>query len=143
MPTSQFTDFTEGQFAILIFQCLVSIFDTGYLYSFKYKVIRVLLQLESPKSEHRNSSYVRNNSDYSMIKLMQELACTWPHFECIFGPLRLIIIRYLFLYFWFSLKSILISYLNHSNRIRNEQVMAKIQKLVETGKTEQGVSVHV
>ena len=68
MPTSRFTDVTEEQFAILIFQCLVSIFDTGYLSSFKAKVIRVLFQLESPNSEHRNSSYVQNNSDYSMIK---------------------------------------------------------------------------
>ena len=63
-------------FEIPIFQCLDSIFDTGSLYSFKYKVLRVLLQLESPKSEPLNSSYVLNNSDYSMIKLMQELACT-------------------------------------------------------------------
>ena len=68
MPTSRFTDFTEEQFVILIFQCLVSIFDTGSLCSFKYKVLRVHLQLESPKSEHRNSSYVRNNPDYSMIQ---------------------------------------------------------------------------
>ena len=68
MPTSRFTDVTEEQFAILIFQCLVSIFDTGSLYSFKAKVIRVLFQQESPNSEHRNSSYVQNNSDYSMIK---------------------------------------------------------------------------
>ena len=67
MPTSRFTDFTEGQFEIFIFQCLVSVFDTGSLYSFKAKVLRVLFQLESPNSEHRNSSYVRNNSDYSMI----------------------------------------------------------------------------
>ena len=66
-PTSHFPDFTEGQFALLIFQYLKSIFDTIYLYSFESKVLRVLLQLESPKSEHRNSSYVRNNSDYSMI----------------------------------------------------------------------------
>ena len=65
-----------GQFVILIFQCLDSIIDTCYLYSFKSKVLRVLIQLESPKSEHRNSSYVLNYSDYSMIKLMQELACT-------------------------------------------------------------------
>ena len=65
-----------GQFVILILQCLDSIFDNCYLYSFKDNVLRVLLQLESPKSEHRNSSYVLNNSDYSMIKLMQELACT-------------------------------------------------------------------
>ena len=68
MPTSRFTDVTEEQFAILIFQCLVSIFDTGSLFSFKAKVIRVLFQLESPNSEQRNSSYVQNNSDYSMIK---------------------------------------------------------------------------
>ena len=68
MPTSWFTDVTREQFAIFIFQCLVSIFDTGSLCSFKDKVIRVLFQLESPNSEHRNSSYVQNNSDYSMIK---------------------------------------------------------------------------
>ena len=41
---------------------------TGSLYSFEVKVLRVLLQLESPKSEHRNSSYVINNRDYSMFK---------------------------------------------------------------------------
>ena len=68
MPTSWFTDVTEEQFAILILQCLVSIFDTGSLCSFKAKVIRVLFQLESPNSEHRNSSYVQNNSNYYMIK---------------------------------------------------------------------------
>ena len=67
MPTSRFTDVTEEQFSILIFQCLVSIIDTGSLWSFKSKVIRVLFQLESPNSEHRNSSYVQNNSDYFMI----------------------------------------------------------------------------
>ena len=38
------------------------------LYYFKAKVLRVLFQLESPNSEHRNSSYVRNNPDYSMFK---------------------------------------------------------------------------
>ena len=37
------------------------IFDTRYLYSFEAKVLRVLFQLESPNSEHRNSSYVLNN----------------------------------------------------------------------------------
>ena len=68
MPTSRFTDVTEEQFAILIFQFLVSIVDTGSSCSFKAKVIRVLFQLESLNSEHRNSSYVKNNSDYSMIK---------------------------------------------------------------------------
>ena len=68
MPTSRFTDVTEEQFAILFFQCLVSIIDNGSLWSFKAKVIRFVFQLESPNSEHRNSSYVQNNSDYSMIK---------------------------------------------------------------------------
>ena len=68
MPTSRFTDVTEEQFAILIFQGLVSIFDTGSLWFLKSKVIRVLFKLESPNSEIRNSSYVQNNSDYSMIK---------------------------------------------------------------------------
>ena len=68
MHTSRFTNVTEEQFAILFFHCLVSIFDSGSLWSFKYKVIRVLFQLESPNSEHRKSSYVQNNSDYPMIK---------------------------------------------------------------------------
>ena len=68
MPTSRFTNVTEEQFALLIFQCLVSIFDIGSLCSFKDKVIRVLFQLESPNSEHWNSSDVQNNSDYSKIK---------------------------------------------------------------------------
>ena len=68
MPTSRFTDVTEEQFAILIFQCLFSIFDTGSFCSFKAKVIRFLFQLESPNSEQRNTSYVQNNSYYSMIK---------------------------------------------------------------------------
>ena len=68
MPTSRFSDVTEEHFAILIFQCFVSIFEPRSLCSFKAKVIRVLFQLESLNSEHRNSSYVQNNSDYSMIK---------------------------------------------------------------------------
>ena len=68
MPTSRFTDVTKEQFAILIFQCFVSIFDTGSFCSFKAKVIRALFKLESPISEHWNSSYVQNNSYYSMIK---------------------------------------------------------------------------
>ena len=68
MQTRRFTDVTEEHFAILIFECFVSILDTGSLCSFKSKVIRVLFQLESPNSEYRNSSYVQNNSDYYMIK---------------------------------------------------------------------------
>ena len=68
MPTSRFTDVTKEQFVTLIFQCLVSIYDTGSFCSFKAKVKRALFQLESLNSEHRNSSYVQNNSDYSVIK---------------------------------------------------------------------------
>ena len=68
MPTSRFVDVTEEQFEILIFQCLFSIFYTSSLCSFKDKVIRVLFKLESPNSEDQNSSYVQNNSDYSMIQ---------------------------------------------------------------------------
>ena len=45
IPSSRFTDVTEKQFTILIFQCLVSIFDTGSLCPFKSKVIRVLFKL--------------------------------------------------------------------------------------------------
>ena len=63
----------SGQFEIPIFKCLDSIFDTGSLYSFKDKVLRVLLQLESPKSEHRYSRYVLNNRDYSMLKTEPEI----------------------------------------------------------------------
>ena len=75
MPTSRFTDVTKEQFAILIFQCLVFIIDTGSLWSFKAKVIRVLFQLESPNSEHRNCSYVQNNLYYFMIKTEIRI---WP-----------------------------------------------------------------
>ena len=39
-----------GQSKILIFRGLNSIPDTGSLYSFEAKVLRVLLKLESPKS---------------------------------------------------------------------------------------------
>ena len=60
--------FHLGQFVILILQSLDFIFDTCSLYSFKAKVLRVLLQLESPKSEPRNLCYVLNNPDYSMFK---------------------------------------------------------------------------
>ena len=62
-----------SQFEILIFKGLNSISNPGSLYSFEAKVLRVLLQLESPKSEHRNSSYVLNNPDYSMIKTEVEI----------------------------------------------------------------------
>ena len=108
------------KFAILYSQCLVSIFETGSLGSFKAKVIRDLFQLESPNSKHRNSSYVQNNSDYSMIKT--EIRIWLTH-----GPT---LSEFLSHFGWSSLKYILIYHLNHSNRIRNEQVMAFAFQLV-------------
>ena len=47
VPTSRFTYVAEEQVAILIFQCLVSIFEPRSFFSFKAKGIRVLFQLES------------------------------------------------------------------------------------------------
>ena len=61
-------DYTGDSLHCSFFRCLNSIFDSRSLYAFKSKVLRVLFQLESPNSEHRNSSYVQNNPDYSMIK---------------------------------------------------------------------------
>ena len=66
--TSQFVDYLGDSLYYYFFRGSNFIFDTISLYSFKSKVLRVLLQLESPNSEHRNSSYVRNNPDYSMFK---------------------------------------------------------------------------
>ena len=57
----------------VIFGGLNFIFDTGSLYSFETKVLRVLLELESPKSEHRHSRYDINNRDYSMFKTEPEI----------------------------------------------------------------------
>ena len=54
--------------SFVLFVDLNFTFYTVLLYYFETKVLRVLLQLESPKSEHRNSSYVLNNPDYSMFK---------------------------------------------------------------------------
>ena len=68
--TSRFTRITLETVRITnFFRGSNFIFDTISLYSFKSKVLRVLFQLESPNSEHRNSSYVRNNPDYSMFKV--------------------------------------------------------------------------
>ena len=117
-------------------------FDSRSLYSFKDKVLRVLFQLESPNLEHRNSSYVRNNPDYSMFKAGTRIwLAHGPTLSDSLGNLGSEFCNSYSL-FLFSLKSILRSHLNHSNRIRKEQVMAKIRKLVETGKAEQGVPVH-
>ena len=59
--------------SFIIFGGLNFIFNTRSWYSFESKVLRVHLQLESPKSKHRNSSYVLNNPDYSMIKTEAEI----------------------------------------------------------------------
>ena len=56
------------------FRGLNPLFDTFSLYSFEDTVLRVLLQLESPKSDHRNSRYVLNNRDYSVFKHNQKLS---------------------------------------------------------------------
>ena len=62
MPTSQFTDYTrDSLYYSFFFQGLNFIFDIISLYYFKVKVLRVVLKLESPKSDHRNSRYVQNN----------------------------------------------------------------------------------
>ena len=67
--TSRFTRITLETVRIINFSRVLNfMFDSMSLYSFKAKVLRVLFQLESPNSEHRNSSYVRNNPDYSMFK---------------------------------------------------------------------------
>ena len=67
--TNQFTDYTrDSLYHSFFFRGLKFMFDSSSLYSIKSKVLRVLLQLESPNSEHRDSSYVQNNPDYSMIK---------------------------------------------------------------------------
>ena len=59
--TSQFTNYTRDSLYYSFFRGLNFIFDIVYLYVFKAKVLRVLIQLESPKSEHRNSSYILKN----------------------------------------------------------------------------------
>ena len=67
--TSQFIDYTWDSLYYSFLWGLNFIFDTRYLYSFKYKVLRVLFQLESPNSEHRNSSYDLDTWDYSRFKI--------------------------------------------------------------------------
>ena len=132
MSTSRYTDVTEEQFAILIYQCFVSIFEPRSLCSFEAKVIRVLFQLESPNSEHRNSSYVQNNSYCTIIKTEIRIWLSHgPNLSEFLSHLEQELHNvYIYIYRWFSLKSILIGHLNHSNRIRNEQVMAFSCKLV-------------
>ena len=55
------------------------IFDTRYLYSIKAKVLRVLFQLESPNSNHRNSCYDLDTRDYSMFKTETRLRIWLKH----------------------------------------------------------------
>ena len=128
MSTSRFTDVTEEQFAILIFQCLVSIFDTGSLWTFKAKVIRVLFQLESPNLEHRTSSYVQNNSDYSLIKT--EIRIWLAHGPNLSEFLSHLEQEFDNVYFYMNGSNLIIDHLNHSNRIKSEQVMAFAFQLV-------------
>ena len=59
--TSQFTNYTRDSLYYSFFRGLNFIFNTVSLYVFKAKVLMVLIQLESPKSEHRNSSYILKN----------------------------------------------------------------------------------
>ena len=66
--TSQFTDYTRDSLYYSFFRDLNFIIDTISLYSFKVKVLRVLLQLESPNLEHRNSRYDLDTRDYSKFK---------------------------------------------------------------------------
>ena len=68
MLTSHFTDYTKDSLYYSFFRGINFIFDTRYLYSFKAKVLRVLFQLESPNSEHQNSSYDLDTRDYSTFK---------------------------------------------------------------------------
>ena len=66
--TSQFTDYTRDSLYYSFLHGLNFIFDTIYLCLIKSRVLRVLFQLESPNSEHRNSSYDLDTRDYSMFK---------------------------------------------------------------------------
>ena len=56
------------------FRGLNPYFATNSLDSFEYTVLRVLLQLESPQSDHRNSRYVLKYRDYSVFKQNQKLS---------------------------------------------------------------------
>ena len=68
------------------FRGLNPYFDTSYLYSFEDTVIRVLIQLESPKSDHRNSIYVLNNRDYSVFKQNQKLSKHSSYLNAFLSP---------------------------------------------------------
>ena len=68
MSTSQIADYTRDSLYYSFLRGLNFLFDTISLYYFKSKVLRVLLKLELPNSEHRSSSYVQNNPDYSTFK---------------------------------------------------------------------------
>ena len=126
--TSRFTRIALGTVCIAHFSGVLTSYLTLGLctHLIKAKVLRVHLQLDSPNSEHRNSSYVRNNPDYSMFKAGTRiwlahgptLSEFLGHLGSEFGNAYSLSL--------FLLEVYLRSYLNHSNRIRNEQVMAKI-----------------
>ena len=89
MPTSRLTDYTRDSLYDSFFRGSNFMFDTISLYSFKAKVLRILLQLESPNLEHRDSSYVRNNPDYSMIKTETRIwLAHGPTFSAFLGHLE-------------------------------------------------------
>ena len=87
--TSQFTDYTRDSLYYSFFRGFNFIFDTRYLYSIKAKVLRVIFQLESPNSEHRNWSYDLDTRDYSMFKTETRI---WlehsPTLSELLGPLE-------------------------------------------------------
>ena len=68
ISNSQHLQHQQQPLSFVIFGDLNFTFDTGILHYFESKVLGALLQLESPKSDHRNLSYFLNNPDYSMLK---------------------------------------------------------------------------
>ena len=74
---------------LIFFWGLNFILDTISLDYFRSKVLRVLLKLESPNSEHRISSYAQNNPDYSMSKAGTRIwLAHGPTFSDFLGPLE-------------------------------------------------------
>ena len=60
--------------------------DTGSSYAFEDTVLRVLLQLESPKLDNRNSRYVLNNRDCLFFKHDQKLSEHSSHLNAFLSP---------------------------------------------------------
>ena len=114
MPTSQFTDYTRDSLYYSFFRGLKFIFDIISLYYFKAKVLRVLLKLESSNSEHRSSSYVQNNPNYSMSKAETriwlahgpDLSEFLGHLRSEFGDIYSLSLVLLEVYFTYPLESL-------------------------------------